>query len=91
MKNLKPIRNPGILWKAEEQETLIFDPDTGNILVLNPTASLIWQLCDGKHSTSQLVSEILQKFEELNEETAKKDLTEFLSNAKKLELVAFKE
>ena len=91
MKNLKPIRNPGILWKTEEQETLIFDPDTGNISVLNPTASLIWQLCDGKHSTSQLVSEILRKFKELNEETAKKDLTEFLSNAKKLELVAFKE
>ncbi|MDG6025390.1 MAG: PqqD family protein [Candidatus Brocadia sp.] len=50
----KPIRKPGIMVQDMGRETLLYSAEGKAIHVLNPTAKLIWELCDGKHSIEEM-------------------------------------
>ena len=54
MNALKPIRRPNIFTKIISNETLLYSSDQEQVLVLNPTASLIWELCDGEHNLQEI-------------------------------------
>ena len=47
MEDKKPLRNQDFRLEKMDDELLLFNPKSTNILYLNETASLIWQLCDG--------------------------------------------
>ena len=43
------IRNPDVVLREEDQDgALLFNPDTNQIRVINPTGLFIWKHCDGK-------------------------------------------
>ena len=50
----KPKRSEEIVCKSAGEETLLYDPSTDSIHILNPTALLVWQLCDGRHSPAEI-------------------------------------
>ncbi|HEY3111775.1 MAG TPA: PqqD family protein [Chloroflexota bacterium] len=43
-------------------ELVLYDPDEQRLHVLNPTAGLIWRLCDGKHQESDLVETLAGRY-----------------------------
>lgn len=45
-----------------EGETLLHDPTIQKVYVLNPTAALIWSLCDGTHTVEQMVDTVKTQF-----------------------------
>ncbi|ALG67298.1 HPr-rel-A system PqqD family peptide chaperone [Beggiatoa leptomitoformis] len=51
-----------VLSQQIDQEIVLHDPRTGKVYMLNPTASLIWSLCDGMHSTAEIAKEIQNRF-----------------------------
>lgn len=52
-----PQRSEAILDRAVgDHEILLFDPRANKLHSLNPTASLIWQYCDGRHTISMLAT-----------------------------------
>lgn len=53
----KWVRSDDIVWEDLDGQTLLVQPATGKRLVLNATASKVWQLCDGRCSLSELVNE----------------------------------
>jgi hypothetical protein len=59
---IKPIRNPDIIARQIDNETLLYTPDRGNIYKLNPTARLIWELCDGAHSLQEIEQTLRASF-----------------------------
>jgi hypothetical protein len=58
----KPKRRVDIISKSAGDETLLYDPATDSIHVLNPTALLVWQLCDGRHSPSEMEAVLRDRF-----------------------------
>ena len=62
-----PQRRPELLIERAGRETLIYTTGPagaagGAVHALNPTAALIWDLCDGAHSLPAIVREVSQKF-----------------------------
>ncbi len=59
----------------------LFDPDRNVVHHLNPTATLIWELCDGRSEADiiQQVSLILEIDEEASEEYVRSGLELFRS------------
>ena len=45
-----------------EGETMLHDPATQQVYVLNPTAALIWSLCDGNHTIEQMIEVVKTQF-----------------------------
>jgi len=49
-----PQRRPELLSERAGRETLVYGSGQGAVHALNPTASLIWDLCDGAHSLAEI-------------------------------------
>jgi hypothetical protein len=64
MQNKKPLRNQDYRLENMDDELLLFNPQTNNILYLNETAALIWQLCDGQSDVDKMVSLLTETFPE---------------------------
>lgn len=61
--NDKPTRRKGITLKQLDQaETMLYDQETEAIHILNPAATLIWDLCDGEHTPEDMVATVKTKF-----------------------------
>jgi PqqD family protein of HPr-rel-A system len=62
MSTKKPVRTPGIVVQDVGDEILLYSAEGKAIHVLNPTARRIWELCDGEHTTADLVQALQASF-----------------------------
>ncbi len=51
-------------------EVLLFHPTTTQIIYCNPSASLIWQLCDGQRTVDEIVALLAAAYPEAAESMA---------------------
>lgn len=62
------VRNPDVVLKEEDSDgALIFNPDTDQIRVLNPTGYFIWKLCDGSRDLGGIIIALKNHFEDVPE------------------------
>lgn len=65
---LKPLANTLIVLREDYDDwAILFNPDDGQSFVLNPVSVFIWKRLDGKHTASDMVSEIRNRFLEVPE------------------------
>lgn len=62
MKTAKPIHKPDITIKDIGGETLLYSSDEKVLHILNSTAKLIWDLCDGQHSLAEIEQALRSNF-----------------------------
>ncbi len=58
----KPSHTPGYLLETIEDELLLYHPAETKVMYCNQTASLIWQLCDGKRTVAQITDLLAQAY-----------------------------
>lgn len=54
-----PKRRNDLVLRDVEEELLLYDPQTGEVFLLNGTAASIFELCNGFHSPQAIANEIL--------------------------------
>lgn len=66
-------------FKLEEidGEILLYSPKATQSIYLNPSASIIWQMCSGEFSTQEIIEALQQQFPE-NKEAIEADVSETL-------------
>ncbi len=75
----KFLRNPDVVLREEDEDGgLLFNPDTNQIKVLNPTGLFVWNLCNGNNTASVMVEEMGKVFAEVPEEKVGKEIDNFL-------------
>lgn len=57
-----PKQNPAYRLEALDGEVLLYSQDDTRILYCNPSASLIWQLCDGTRTAGEIVATLCAAF-----------------------------
>ena len=62
MHTSNPTRKPDILLQEAGEETLLYSPEGRAVHVLNPTARLIWERCDGQHSIGDITQALREHF-----------------------------
>jgi methyltransferase-like protein len=83
--NNNPTANPNIVFREEDNEALLFNPDTGEVKVLNEVGKFIWSQLDGKNSKEDIVKKILEDFDLASQVT--KDVEKFLGDLEKLKFL----
>lgn len=54
-------RRIGEVWtRTEGDQTAVFDPATGRLSRLNPSALAIWELCDGETDRDEIVDALVE-------------------------------
>lgn len=59
---MKPKRKSDVMMKTVGNESLLYRSDDKSVHVLNRTAKLIWDMCDGEHSLADFESSIRSSF-----------------------------
>ena len=72
----KPVRKQGLIVQDMGRESLIYSAEGKVIHVLNPTAKLIWELCDGTHTTEDMERELKMNFFTSKEHNVVEDIKE---------------
>ncbi len=60
----KPRRKPDYQLEMIDDELLLYHPAQTKILYCNETASLVWQLCDGQHTSQEITALLAAAFPE---------------------------
>ena len=90
--NLKsyPTPHPQVAAQIVDDEAVIVLADAGEVNVLNPVGTRVWELSDGSHTIQQIVEEIADEFE-VNLEQAREDVVEFLETLVQNKMVVLDE
>lgn len=75
-------RKKDIIFREEEDEAILFNPDTSGIVVINSTGCFIWPLLDGKRGTKDILEKIVKEFD-VGLKAAKTDLDKFVTDLEK--------
>jgi len=78
MKTDNPIHNPKVISKHLGDEILLHSSEAEAVHILNPTARLIWDLCDGNHTAADITQEFLTTFSGIEAEQAHDDVLQTL-------------
>jgi hypothetical protein len=73
-----PRRTHGIMEYNVAEELSLYDPATEVVHILNPTAAVIWRMCDGSGTLKDISLQIADGYD-LNPAMAEQDVREVLS------------
>ncbi len=84
--DLHPKRRSDLNYRTIDGETVILDRKEGNLHQLNPTASFIWDCCDGNSNVAAIIDRLADAYE-VDSSTARKDVEETLSRLRSSNLL----
>jgi len=85
--NYKPKKAEKLITREEDENLLIFDPDTGDIKLLNETAGLIWNSIDGNRSVKDIIQIVVKENPDEDEEVITQDVLKFLEQIQELNFI----
>jgi hypothetical protein len=59
--------SPNLVLREEDDCALIYDPDTGAVRLLNPTAVAVWKLLDGRRTLAEVVEALRESFSDMDD------------------------
>jgi len=75
------VRNPDVILREEDPDgALLFNPDTNQIRVINPTGLFIWNHCDGTRDQSAIVASMKEAFDGVPEQEVDNQVQEFITD-----------
>jgi len=72
-----PVPHPQVAARVVDGEAVIILADSGEVNVLNPVGTRIWELTDGARTVQQIADTIVAEYD-VAPEAALQDVTEFL-------------
>jgi len=81
-----PKRRSGLNYRTIDGETVILNRKDGHLHQLNPTASFIWDCCDGNSNIAEITERLAGAYE-VDFSTARKDVEEILLNLRSSHLL----
>jgi hypothetical protein len=60
----RPVRKPEFVFQNLDNELVLFNTESLNVLYLNESASLVWQLCDGNNTIAEMIALLADAYPE---------------------------
>lgn len=57
------MRGRKILMQAGESRLILFHSETGAYFTLDEIGTMVWGLCDGTHSVSEIINRLLSQYD----------------------------
>ncbi len=84
-----PERAPNISEYEVEDETVLYDPRSDSAHALNPTAAVVWWLCDGDHGVKDIARELGDLYDK-EPDSVRDDVTEIIEGFLSSRLIRWK-
>src|ERR1041385_8347810 len=73
-----PTRKPGILKQGEAPQLILFNADDAQYFALDEIGSLVWEHCDGAHTSSEIINHLCEEYD-APRTTIQEDLADLIS------------
>lgn len=83
----KPASKGDIVYRRAGDEAILYNAKAKFIHMINSTAVLVWELCDGLHSIDEIEEIIRDKFEVSTKNDIRKDIQDIIEEFRKLKLL----
>lgn len=71
----RPAVNDRMVLRIEEDEgAFLFDPDTGDVSILNPTALAVYRTIDGRRTVTEIVQALRDEYDDMGDEAPRQVL-----------------
>jgi uncharacterized protein YaiI (UPF0178 family) len=77
-----------VIWRRIGDDIVIIKDDGLSTHILNKTAALIWELCDGKHSSDEIAANLCERYD-VSLEEARTDTGEIIEGLTKAGLLMY--
>jgi len=77
-----------IIWRRIGDDIVVIKDDGLATHVLNKTAAIIWELCDGKHGIDEIAARLYERFD-VSPEEAHADTRETIENLTKAGILKY--
>ena len=86
---IRIVRADDIIWRRIEDEVVLIKDDGLAVHVLNKTAAIIWEMCDGENAIEKIAATLCERFDISPDEAISdvKDTINKLENVGLLKLV----
>ena len=82
------VANPEIVVEKEDDGILLFNPDTGEIKILNETGAFLYERLNSENSLGSIIADLCNSFDGITRDEAEKDIAELLEELIKHKLIA---
>ena len=79
-------RQDGVLAQEAQGQTVLLRLDDGGYYAVDEVGALIWELCDGRRSVSEIVAELCSEFD-APEDIIRADVLEFIGDLRREQLL----
>jgi hypothetical protein len=69
------VQSKDAIWRRIGDDIVVINDDGRSTHVLNKTAALIWEMCDGKYDIDEITSKICERFD-VSFKEAQKDVSD---------------
>jgi len=74
------ITNPDVSCREEGPDgALLFNPDSDQVLLINPTGLVIWRALEGPRTSEGIVAFLMERCEGVPEEAVQQDVADFIA------------
>jgi hypothetical protein len=84
----KMIKAEDIIWRRIGDEIVVIKDDGLATHILNKTAAIIWEMCDGKRGIDEIVASLCERFD-VSAEEARADTRETIENLTKAGIIKY--
>jgi hypothetical protein len=81
-----PCQAEGAIHRTLGDEAVVLDVDESHYYVLNETGTLIWNLCDGKHTLGDISVALCKEFD-VSQDAAQASLSRFMDDLVQVHLL----
>ncbi len=82
-----PRINEDIVVQELGDEVLLLNSRDGDVHILNETAYIVWNLCDGRHTLSDIQKNLMNWFPEMIKHTVDEDVQHVVNDFKDKSLI----
>jgi hypothetical protein len=84
----KMIKAEDIIWRRIGDDIVVIKDDGLSTHILNKTAAIIWEMCDGKRGIDEIVASLCERFD-VSAEEARADTRETIENLTKAGIIKY--
>jgi hypothetical protein len=79
-------RSDHVVFDLADDRALLLGADGKELITLNPVGSVVWQELDGRRDAAALAADLHERFEDVDVEVLREDITMFLTELVELGL-----
>jgi hypothetical protein len=88
--NRIPCKNPQVVWKNLQGETVLLNPMTGKYFGLTKVGGSFWEKIDGSRTAGQIADLLMEEYD-VERERLSADLSALVQKLERQELITFAE